>query len=238
MGRITVIFNNAGYGEGLKSAWGLSMLVEHKGNTVLFDTGGDAGILLGNMKKLGVKRKDIDKIAISHFHNDHIGGLLGLLECGEIAADVYLPAGVDINTEERIMSLSKSVVIAAGRSEVAGGVNLISVKSLFYREVVLAIDAQEGLLVITGCAHPGIYRILKHVRDAFGKDVYAVFGGFHFEHYPVLFVRIIGSFMKNMGLKLIGPSHCTGERSCEVLRRLFRENFVDLGLGKTFEYQC
>jgi len=43
----------------------------------------------------------------------------------------------------------------------------------------LIIDSKKGLIIITGCAHPGIVNIVKRAKGLMKKDkVYLVLGGF------------------------------------------------------------
>ena len=59
-----------------------AIVVKTGGKTVLIDTGngpkagGTRGTLFSNLESAGIDRAAIDIVAISHFHPDHIGGLL------------------------------------------------------------------------------------------------------------------------------------------------------------------
>ena len=46
-------------------------------------------------------------------------------------------------------------------------------------EQALVIQTEQGLVVITGCAHPGIVAILEQAQSLFEESVYMVMGGFH-----------------------------------------------------------
>ena len=72
---ISVVYDNNTYKEGLSEAWGFSCVLKGAEKTILFDTGEDGSILLSNMEKLGIHTKEIDLIVLSHFHDDHVGGL-------------------------------------------------------------------------------------------------------------------------------------------------------------------
>ena len=65
---ITVVYDNYSYREGLRTSWGFACVVRGTEKTILFDTGGDASILLSNMKKLSIDPRDIDVIVLSLIH--------------------------------------------------------------------------------------------------------------------------------------------------------------------------
>ena len=65
---------------GLRAEHGASFAIRSGEHTVLFDTGTSAKVLLGNLSRLGFSPEQIDALILSHAHNDHTGGLAGLLE--------------------------------------------------------------------------------------------------------------------------------------------------------------
>ena len=69
----TMLVNFKGLGE-----WGYSALVEADGKKILFDTGKNPETVLQNAKDLGVDLADVEDVFLSHFHQDHTGGLLTL----------------------------------------------------------------------------------------------------------------------------------------------------------------
>jgi len=60
----TIVYDNNRYDRRLIPAWGFSCVVTVPDKTILFDTGGDGGILLDNMKKLKETRKAIDHLEV------------------------------------------------------------------------------------------------------------------------------------------------------------------------------
>lgn len=70
---ITLSENTAGR-PGFTAEWGLSILVQADGESILFDTGAGS-VFLGNADKLGIHLQEGTQIVLSHAHADHTGGL-------------------------------------------------------------------------------------------------------------------------------------------------------------------
>ncbi|MBL7156938.1 MAG: MBL fold metallo-hydrolase [Candidatus Omnitrophica bacterium] len=236
MGKATVVFNHIAKDKGLKTGWGLSVLLETGKEPVLFDVGPEPEHLLSNMNTLGINPADIRTIVISHGHNDHVGALEEILRKTRKTLGVYTPVGFDKKSFDKLQPLAKSLYAVRKWKEITNGVYVFPIKGLCARENVLVIDSPRGLILFTGCAHPCIYGICKKVKNDFGKNIYAVLGGLHLEHFPVFFVRFLALLLKKLGIKLIGPTHCTGEKAKEALRQIFKEGFVSFEAGDQFEF--
>ncbi|GAF90446.1 unnamed protein product, partial [marine sediment metagenome] len=68
-----------------------------------------------------------------------------------------------------------------------------------------------GLIVITGCAHPGIVNIVKKAKELLTSEVYLVLGGFHLCWMNLSQVKRIIDGVKEEGVKKVAPSpifHC------------------------------
>jgi len=88
MARVTVLCENSVMRpRGLLGEHGFAALVERDGETVLFDTGQGLA-LFQNAQTLGIDLASVKKVVLSHGHNDHTGGLAGLLELGG-EPDIY-----------------------------------------------------------------------------------------------------------------------------------------------------
>ncbi|MFC1871208.1 MBL fold metallo-hydrolase [Chloroflexota bacterium] len=77
--RITTLTENTAGGIDIIAEWGLSFLVESDGAKVLFDTGRSISAP-HNADSLGINLGEINKIALSHGHVDHTGGLREVLQ--------------------------------------------------------------------------------------------------------------------------------------------------------------
>jgi 7,8-dihydropterin-6-yl-methyl-4-(beta-D-ribofuranosyl)aminobenzene 5'-phosphate synthase len=81
--RIRILCDNtAGPLSGTLGEHGFSALVEHGGESLLFDTG--AGhTLLHNAQRMNLDLRQVPRVVLSHGHHDHAGGLWPLLQsCG------------------------------------------------------------------------------------------------------------------------------------------------------------
>jgi 7,8-dihydropterin-6-yl-methyl-4-(beta-D-ribofuranosyl)aminobenzene 5'-phosphate synthase len=154
--KITIVYDNEA-NPGLKSGWGFSCLIEGE-ERLLFDTGNSGRKLIYNMKQLNVEPKDIGKVAVSHNHWDHTGGLKKFLEANN-KAQVFHPK-----------SFSKCTKICTG-------IYSTGVLGTFIKEQSLVINTQKGNIIVTGCAHPGLENIIEEAEQL--GTIYGVVGGFH-----------------------------------------------------------
>ena len=87
----------------------------------------------------------------------------------------------------------------------------------FRDEVCLALDTAEGLVLLVGCSHPGIVNMVRHVRRALNRPVRAVFGGTHLVEAEAERVTKTVGLLKEMGVKQLGLSHCSGESTIRMM---------------------
>ena len=103
------------------------------------------------------------------------------------------------------------------------------------KEQALIVDTREGLIVITGCAHPNIADIAERARAYLGKNIYLLMGGFHLlDKSKDEILRTIHA-LKRLGVRKVAPSHCTGDEATGLFRKSWGEDFVEGGLGAIIE---
>ena len=91
------------------------------------------------------------------------------------------------------------------------------VKDEFYDEVLLAVDTPKGMVVILGCAHPGMRNMLDTVKDLFDRPIFAVLGGTHLVEARGEALDHSIDYLQREEIEVIGVSHCTGEKMMEHL---------------------
>jgi 7,8-dihydropterin-6-yl-methyl-4-(beta-D-ribofuranosyl)aminobenzene 5'-phosphate synthase len=232
----TIVYDNNRYDERLHTAWGFSCLVEAGETMVLFDTGGDGAMLLNNMMKLGLDPQAIDTIVLSHAHGDHTGGLGALLSTGAQPV-VYVPASFSSSFKDGVRARTELVEVA-GPMEILPGFYTTGEVGSGIVEQALVVETWEGLVVVTGCAHPGVVEMVRQARDvrrareSVGGEVYLVMGGFHLGNASRQQIEGIIADFRDLGVQKVSPCHCTGDLARQMFAEAFGADFVPAGVGR------
>ena len=107
-------------------------------------------------------------------------------------------------------------------------VTLVSDKpgTLELRELSLAINTPEGLVIIVGCSHPGIDKIVESAT-AINARIHLIVGGFHLVVTPDPDIeRIVTALHDQFKVEYVAPGHCTGEPAFAALKRAFGDHYV------------
>jgi 7,8-dihydropterin-6-yl-methyl-4-(beta-D-ribofuranosyl)aminobenzene 5'-phosphate synthase len=232
--RLHVVFNNVPHRAGLETAWGFSCLIEGLDRTVLFDTGGNGDVLLTNMRRLGLDPGTVDAIVLSHIHGDHTGGL-GALLARNPGVVVYMPASFPASFLREVERFGAATETVSGPRGLMERVHTTGEMGAAPGEQGLILDTPEGLVVITGCAHPDIADMAERARGYLGRKIHLLMGGFHLGHRGDGEIRAIIGRLKSMGVERVAPSHCTGDRAMGMFRDAWADDFVEGGLGAVIE---
>src|SRR4051794_13911488 len=103
------------------------------------------------------------------------------------------------------------------------------------RELSLAIDTPHGLILVVGCSHPGIEKILE-AATAINRHVRIVFGGLHLPAAPDEQISRVGTALhEQFKVERLAPGHCTGEPAFAAFRKIWGVNYIYAGLGSVIE---
>ena len=228
---LTILYDNYIFDKDLKSDWGFSCFIKGTEKTILFDTGTKGELLLDNITKLKIDPKDAELIVLSHIHNDHTGGLLSFLEKNDNVS-VYIPESFPANFVKSIKQMKAQVIPVDKPVEICKNVFLTGEMGSRVIEQSLVVNTDRGMIVITGCAHPGIVEILKKAKEIIDNDIYLVLGGFHLLEKSEKEIQEIIKKFKKLGVQRVGATHCTGDKAISLFKRAFGDNYVQMGVGK------
>jgi 7,8-dihydropterin-6-yl-methyl-4-(beta-D-ribofuranosyl)aminobenzene 5'-phosphate synthase len=124
-------------------------------------------------------------------------------------------------------------------TEVAPGFHLILLNGtwgvdLEVKEISLAIDTPDGIVLIVGCSHPTIEKIVEAAKSTINKPIHLVLGGTHL--LPAKddqISSIAASLHDSWSVRYIAPVHCTGEPAFAILKESFSDRYIYAGLGTT-----
>jgi len=224
--RITIVYDNKTLDPNLTSGWGFSCLVD---DDLLFDTGADGRTLLSNMARMGIDPARIGMVVLSHAHGDHTGGLGELLGTG-VRPTVYVPHSFPTRFKEDVRSLT-TLVEVQGPVEIQPGIYTTGQVGRGLVEQALTLETEYGLVVITGCAHPGVVKMVRSAKDSFGGKVYLVMGGFHLGGRSQRRVKGIIADFRQLGVQKVVPCHCTGDQAIGLFAEEYGDDFIKAGVG-------
>lgn len=120
-------------------------------------------------------------------------------------------------------------------TEVVPGVHVIPLKGewgvdLPVMELSMAIDTPEGIVLVVGCSHPTIEKIVEAAKEAINKPVHLVVGGTHLLPAEDVQIQQIADALKG-NVKWLAPGHCTGEPAFAILQKTFGDRFLYAGVG-------
>lgn len=235
--KVKIIFDKAAENNKLHTGWGVSFLINER---ILFDAGENGSWLAKNMKTVSINRAEIDSVVISHDHWDHTGGLQEILKTKK-RIRVYGCPNFSNEFKKKTKQFGAEFIETGNFAEIAKDIFVTGEISGEYKgeympEQALVIRTVNGLTIITGCAHPGIVKIVKTVKGHFPKEkIYFVFGGFHLLNEDTNIIKLIIKEFRKLNIEKVGPTHCSGSEAEELFEKEYRDNFVSILVGKTLE---
>lgn len=123
-------------------------------------------------------------------------------------------------------------------TEIIPGIHLIALVSdkpttLELRELSLAIETDDGVVLVVGCSHPGIDRVVE-AAASINERIHLIAGGFHLlvAEDPDI-DRIVTELRETRKVGYVAPGHCTGEPTFAALKKAFGDGYLYAGLGTT-----
>jgi 7,8-dihydropterin-6-yl-methyl-4-(beta-D-ribofuranosyl)aminobenzene 5'-phosphate synthase len=125
-------------------------------------------------------------------------------------------------------------------TDVAPGITLIALVSdapgtKELKELSLAINTPDGIVLVVACSHPGIETIVAEAAKI-NPHIHFVAGGFHLvvAQDPAI-ERVATALHDTYKIDYIAPGHCTGQPTFAALQKMFGDRYVYAGLGTTLD---
>lgn len=259
--KITIL-SDAQAGQGFQSEHGLSYYIESDQKKLLFDTGA-SDLFMKNAKRAGIDLDQIEMAVLSHGHFDHGDGLPFVrhttLVChpgcfvrryrkvGNKYLGISLHANeirerFDLQTSKEPVKLTEHLYFLG---EIPRLLDFESWKTPYVLEngeddmitddSGLAAVTDQGLVVVSGCAHSGICNMIAYAKEVTGmKDVEAVIGGFHLKDAGERTRETI-RWIRDAGIRRVYPSHCTMHPALGMFHETFGHHEVLVGGEYAFQ---
>jgi len=99
----------------------------------------------------------------------------------------------------------------------------------------MAISTPSGVILLVGCSHPGIEKILEASAAPEGH-VHLIIGGLHLVTTPDAEIsRIALALRDRWKVDQLAVGHCTGEPAFAALQKVFGSRYLYAGLGARIE---
>jgi 7,8-dihydropterin-6-yl-methyl-4-(beta-D-ribofuranosyl)aminobenzene 5'-phosphate synthase len=235
------------------SGHGVSYLIRTDSATILLDVGDNLDELTvapfaQNMEALGIAWEEVYRVVISHPHSDHVGGLKawreGTISFGELPGGlgdrlVFVP---HVTTYKGAVHATIPTLPAPDIAT-TGVISYLEVwpLSLFIPkggEQALVVNvAGHGLVLITGCGHPGLERLVTRAESLYGEQVVGVVGGLHYTNAAAdeLIPQI--QFLQSRPVSFIALSpHDSGPEALSAFESAFQGAYYTLAVGESIQF--
>jgi 7,8-dihydropterin-6-yl-methyl-4-(beta-D-ribofuranosyl)aminobenzene 5'-phosphate synthase len=250
---IIPLYEEAGADDNFIIGHGVSYLIRTDSATVLMDVGNNPEELsvapfIQNMQKLGIDWNEIDRIVISHPHPDHIGGVAAwrqnTVSFGELPGMmgerlVFVPTDIAYQgaIHATIPTLPSPDIATTGVISFPEVFPLSLFEPKGGEQALVVHVANEGLVLITGCGHPTLEKLVTRAESLYGQSVIGVIGGLHYEDATAADVQPHIQFLQTRQLKLIALSpHDSSLQALAAFKVAFPEVYQDLRVGNVIQF--
>jgi 7,8-dihydropterin-6-yl-methyl-4-(beta-D-ribofuranosyl)aminobenzene 5'-phosphate synthase len=121
-------------------------------------------------------------------------------------------------------------------TEIAPGITLIALVSdapgtKELKELSLAVNTADGIVLVVGCAHPGIEKIVEAAATV-NPRIRLITGGFHLVvASDEIIARAVAALKDTFKVENIAPGHCTGEPTFAALKQAYGDRYLYAGVG-------
>lgn len=252
---ILPLYENDSADESFDLGHGVSYLVRTDTTTILMDLGhnpAESAQLpsLQNMQALGIAWDEIDAIVISHPHPDHVGGVKAwqnqTVSFGDFTGDlsqvpIYAPIAMAY-ARVRIVHSAEPTLIS--RDMATTGVitfpevfpiNLFDPKG--HEQGLVVNVTGQGLVLITGCGHPTLKKLVTRAEALYGGQVVGVVGGLHYGEASPKDIQPHIQFLNSRQPKLVALSpHDSSPEVLQAFQAAFSDVYEFIRIGEPIQF--
>ena len=233
---IKILFDSVALDNRFLTGWGVSYLIDGR---ILFDTGDKSSSLLRNMKNIDVDISNLKTVVISHDHWDHRSGLWGVLKENP-KLKVYACPNFSRRFKNKVKSCGGQLIEADEFTPITKNVYTTgeirgTYAGRYMPEQAVVLKTRKGMTVLTGCAHPGIIKIIENVKQNISGSIYLVLGGFHLMGRHKKTIEPMVDKFRQLDIKKVAPTHCTGKNATKIFRKTYSGDFLEVKVGQIIE---
>jgi 7,8-dihydropterin-6-yl-methyl-4-(beta-D-ribofuranosyl)aminobenzene 5'-phosphate synthase len=233
-----------------QSGHGVSYLIKTDQTTLLLDVGNNElsqspSPLAHNLQQLNQSIDNVDYIVISHNHPDHVGGTRWWRK-NTFSVDgtqdqlnikkVYLPVELSYSNLDPVIALEPTL-IAPGIATL-GRIPFIEPFPFYLwaplgweQSIVINVESM-GLVIVSGCGHPGLQKIVKITEQTIALPVAGIVGGMHYLNSAEDEIRPDLVFLKERNPNLVALSpHDSSGRVLQLFEQAFPEAYRYIAVG-------
>lgn len=243
---IVPLFEEASARNDLQLEHGVSYLVKTDHLNILMDVGMTPARLSHNMRALGLSEKDFDAVFITHIHPDHMGGTdawwNNTLTAGDPPFDlrgklVYVPLAINNANSQPIVATQPAKLadgVATTGAIAFSDLFPLSLKSPRNAEQTLAVNVEgRGMVLIMGCGHPTVERIVARAQALFDEPIAGLVGGLHYEGFTHEQTEPHIAFIRDLQPQLIAVSpHDSSTAALQAFRSAFQGAYQEVSVGQ------
>lgn len=176
----------------LKTEAGVSYLIKTDSETILFDVGfnhrdADPSPLEQNMQALGLDINEVDLVFLSHLHRDHLGGarwsnrqtFSPFSQQVDLShAQIVAPQSLDYPGAAVQVAVTPQLLRKGGAT--TGPISRRLFMGQIDEQALVLNLAGRGLVVVVGCGHQTVPRLLAQIEASFDVPIYGVIGDLHY----------------------------------------------------------
>ena len=231
---IKVVYDNYVCDKACGGDWGFACVITGLEKTILFDTGGKGDLLLSNFAKMNLRPTDVTLVVISHNHGDHTGGLTPFLTANR-GASVFLPAQTPDDIVKNVREYAADTTVVGQPTTICKGAVVLGPMGSQVIEQSLVLETKKGLVIVTGCSHPGIVAIAKKAKEELHRDIYMILGGTHLLQHSEKDLKRVIDALKGLGVQKVAPTHCSGDAAIAAFKDAFGGDYIKVGVGRVID---